>query len=200
MPDPIRDLVVYVNEAMMESKFPIPCNGYFASRKTLTAITESSVIPTIWPTSLPDMELVEFISRQARELFAIGIVMDIGNEALVDLMRLFMREEKTDSSLPISEDDIMKMWPRPRDSMRRRHFRDFQYLFRAPTFARRDRFSVISLKMDTVLPIVESTLMSQGRFSIVYRVRLHEDFLGLDDPIRKVRRYEHSCRTMPSAL
>lgn len=195
--DPV-DLVDYVNGALRESEFPTPKNGYFAPKSKLSVITNSSITRTIWSDSKSvealvdsDRELVEFISGQAREIFAIGIYIAIEYLELRKMMRLFMTNSKTDGSLPISDTELETIWPGVRYRSRRRAFKDAQHLFRAQSFPRRDRFSVIDLQPNIVLPIFESEHKSQGHFGIVYKVTLHEEFLDSDDPIRKVRRYEH---------
>lgn len=196
MTDPVIDLVVHINEALSQSDFPTPENGYFASKSTLTAITEPSIAYTIWPDLKLDetlvdseRELIEFISEQARELFAIGIYMEI--QKLGDMMQLFRRHGITDKSLPISDDGMETMWPGVRYKGRRRSFKDSQHLFRPQSFRMQDRFSVIQLESKVVLPVLQSTHISQGQFGIVYKVVLHEDFLDLNNPIRKVRQSEN---------
>lgn len=189
------DLVDYINDALRESEFPTPNNGYFAPRNTLRAITESSVTHTIWGSSksfdalgVSDRRLVEFISGQAQEIFAIGIYMDID---LKTMMSSFMKHGTTDRNLPIPNSEMEKMWPGPRYHSRRRSFQDSQLVFRAQEFPMRDKFSVIELKPKVVLPILKSEHTSQGRFGIIYKVTLHNDFLDREDPIRKVRRISH---------
>lgn len=191
MPEPVLDLMKHVQGAVRESDFPNQRNGYFASKNTLRAVTDLSVAQTIRPNSPRNRNLVEFISREAREIFAIGIFMGLKKQQLVELVRLFRKHQKTDGSLPISENDMMQMWPGPtgRDSWLKRSFKTSQHLFRAQDFPRRTRFSVIYIGPDTLLPILKSKQMCRGRFGTVYKVTLHEDFLDSDDPIRKVRRH-----------
>lgn len=184
------DLVDYINNALRESEFPTPNNGYFAPRNTLRAITEPSVTHTIWGSSksfdalgLSDRRLVEFISGQAQEIFAIGIYMDVD---LKTMMSSFMKHGTTDRNLPISNSEMEKMWPGPRYHSRRRSFQDSQHLFKAQEFPTRDRLSIIQLQPKVVLPVLESEHKSQGQFGIVYKVKLHEEFLDLNHPIRKV--------------
>lgn len=193
MPDKSINLVEHINDALRESKFPFPNNGYFAPKSALSVITKPSITRTIWSHSKSfetlvesDRELVEFISAKAQEIFAIGIYLD--SENLKKMMRLFMTHNKTDGSLPISDAELEKIWPEVNHRGRRRAFKDAQHLFRPQSFPRRDRFSVIYLQPNIVLPIFESELKSQGQFGIVYRVTLHEEFLDSHDPIRKVRR------------
>ncbi|KAI3390842.1 hypothetical protein diail_8545 [Diaporthe ilicicola] len=188
----IVDLEDHINDALRESQFPTPENGDFAPKSTLSAITNYSVTHTIWSNSTSfetlgdsDRGLVEFISGQASEVFAIGICMDIHKQKLGDMMRLFMSHDKSDRNLPLSDAEMETMWPKHKS--RRRLFKDFQYLFRAQHFPLQNRFSVISVLSNTVLPILESQHMSQGQFGIVYKVKLHEEFLDSNDPIRKAR-------------
>lgn len=192
--DPI-DLAYYINNALKESRFPTRHNGYFAPRNTLRAITNSSVTHAIWGSSksfdaldVSDRKLVEFISGQAPEIFAIGIYMDID---LKKMMLLFMKHDKTDKNLPISKDKLEKMWSGHGYKSRRRSFQDSQRVFRAQEFPMRDRFSVIELKPNVVLPILKSKHTSQGQFGFIYKVTLHKGFLDRKDPIRKVRRIQH---------
>lgn len=189
-----NDLVEYVNNALRESEFPTPGSGYFAPKSTLNAITNSSVTQTIWSNSKSynslmewERNLVEFISGQAREMFAIGIRMSFQNHNLGSLMWHFMTHNKSDRSLPMSDAEIEAIWPGPRNSSQRRDFQDKQRLFRPHGFPRRNRFSVITLQPKIVLPILKSEQRSRGQFGIVYKVTLHEEFLDQDDPIRKVR-------------
>lgn len=195
MGDPVTDLMDHINNALRESDFPTPKNGYFIPKNTLTAITNSSVTRTVWADSKlfedladSDRKLVEFISEQAPEIFAIGIYLD---QNLKNMMRLFMKHDKSDSSLPMSDAELETVWPEPRHTARRRSFKDNQHLFRPQGFPRQNRFSVIEIQPNVVLPILQSEHMSQGQFGIVYKVKLHEDFLDFNDPIRKVRRNEH---------
>lgn len=197
LPDDFN-LVEHINNALRESEFPTPKNGLFAPRSTLRAINNTSVIRTIWPgwesfESLDDSDrkLVEFISGHAPEIFAIGIYMGIDDQSLRDMMQLFMRHDISDRSLPISDAEMGAIWPGPRYNGRRRLFKDSQRLFRAQGFSMRDRFSVIQLQPNIVLPILKSEAISQGQFGIIYKVRLHEEFLDSNDPIRKVRRYKN---------
>lgn len=192
MPDKSINLVEHINNALRESTFPSPNNGYFAPKSALSVISEPSITRTIWPDSKSfealvdsDRKLVEFISAQAQEIFAIGIYRDIEN--LKKMMRLFMTHNKTDESLPISDAELEKIWPEVNHSGRRRAFKDAQHLFKAQSFPRSDRFSVINLQPNIVLPIIKSQHKSQGQFGIVYRVILHKEFLDSRDPIRKVR-------------
>lgn len=186
------DLVEYINNALRDSEFPTPQNGYFAPKNTLKAITRPSVTHTIWRGSksfdaldVSDRKLVEFISGQAQEIFAIGICMDSDTD-LKTMMSLFMKHGTTDRNLPISDGEMEKMWPGPRYKGRRRTFQDSQHLFRAQKFPMRDRFSIIQLQPKVVLPVLKSEHKSQGQFGIVYKVTLHEEFLDLNNPIRKV--------------
>lgn len=187
-----KDLAKHINNALRESEFPTPKNGYFAPNNTLRVITKSSVTHTIWRGSKSfesldssNRKLVEFISGEAPEIFAIGIYMDTD---LRDMMSSFMKHDKTDQNLPISKGGIEKIWPEPRHRGRRRSFQDSQHLFKAQKFPMQGRFSVIQLQPRVVLPILKSEHKSQGPFSIVYKVTLHKDFLDFKDPIRKVRR------------
>ncbi|KAK2597572.1 hypothetical protein N8I77_012351 [Diaporthe amygdali] len=189
MLDKFVDLVEHISNAVRESEFPNPSNGPFAPRNTLRNITDSSVTDTIWPDSTGDLsasnkELVEFIRGQALEIFAIAIYLD---ENLEKMLRLFMKHDKSDRSLPMSDADLEKIWPRPRDAIRRRSFKKHQHLFRAQGFPMQGRFSVIHLGPNVVLPILESKHMSHGQFGIVHKVSLHEEFLDLNDPIRKAQ-------------
>lgn len=191
------NLVEHINNALRESAFPPPKNGYFASKKALEVITKLSVTRTIWSNSksfwtlvASDRELVEFISGQAREIFAIGIYMDIHDQSLRNMMRLFMLHNTSDKSLPISDAEMEKMWPGVQYKGRRRSFKDSQHLFRPQDFSMQARFSVIYLRPNIVLPILESKHVSEGRFGLVYKVKLHEDFLHFNDSIRKVRQDE----------
>lgn len=191
------NLVDHINNALRESKFPARKNGYFASKNALEVITKPSVTRTIWSNSKSfrtlvdsDRELVEFITGQAREIFAIGIYMDIHNQGLRNMMRLFMLHRKSDRNLPMSDAEMETMWPGVQYRSRRRSFKDSQHIFRPQDFPMRERFSVIQLRPNVVLPILESKQMCEGRFGIVYRVRLHGDFLDFNDPIRKVRQNE----------
>lgn len=55
-----------------------------------------------------------------------------------------------------------------------------------------DRFSIIELPINTVLPILKaSQIKSQGQFGLVYRVTIHKEYLDVEDPIREVRQNEH---------
>lgn len=198
----VFDLAEYINNALRESEFPTPQNGYFAPKSTLNGITNSSVTHTIWSNSKSfstlvdsDKKLVEFISGQAREIFAIGIYMDIHDQNLRNMMRLFMMHDKSDKSLPIPDADMQEIWPGVRYEGRRRSFQDSQHLFRAQEFPMRDGFSVIKLESKVVLPIYRSEHVSQGQFGMVYKVTLHEEFLDFNDPIRKVRR--NICSSLP---
>lgn len=184
------DLVDYIYNALRESEFPTPQNGYFAPKTTLKAITRPSVTHTIWRGSksfddldVSDRELVEFISGPAQEIFAIGIYLDMD---LKNMMSLFMEHGTTDTNLPISNGEMEKIWPGPRYKGRRRTFQDSQHLFKAQEFPMRDRFSIIKLQPKVVLPVLKSEHKSQGQFGIVYKVTLHEEFLDLNNPIRKV--------------
>lgn len=188
----------HIGEALKESHFPEPHNGLFASKNTLNAITDYSVAYTIWPdlqstSSLkdPDKALVEFISQHAREIFAIGIYLSIQDRSLRDMMRLFMRQEKSDNNLPLSDAALEKVWPGARYLILRRNFGRAQHLFRPHGFSMRNRFSVDTIPPNVVLPIVESQSMSRGQFGIVYKVKIAEDFLDFKDPIRKVRNHGH---------
>lgn len=191
------DLAEYINNSLRESEFPTPKNGYFAPKSTLSVVTNSSITSTMWPNSKlfgaladSDKKLVEFISEQAREIFAIGIYMDIHDQNLRNMMWLFMRHNKSDRNLPISDAEIEAMWPGPRNHGRRRSFQDSQHIFRPQSFPMRDRFSVVKLHPKVVLPIMKSECVSQGQYSIVYKVKLHEEFLDPHDPIRKVRLHQ----------
>lgn len=195
----IVDLGEHINGALIDSEFPTPKNGYFAPKSTLSVVTNSSITRIMWSNSKlfrtlvdSDKKLVEFISGQAREIFAIAIYMDIHDQNLRNMMRLFMMHNKSDENLPISDAEIEAMWPGPRNHGRRRFFQDSQRLFRPQGFPMRDRFSVIKLEPKVVLPIFKSEHKFQGQFGIVYRVTLHEEFLDFNDPIRKVRRNIHS--------
>lgn len=182
------DLMVYINGALTQSQFPTPDNGYFAPKSTLNLITNSSVTRIISPSSgiVDDLDrkLVEFISGKAQEIFAIGISIDID---LRNMMLAFMMHNITDRSLPISDAEMEKMWPGPRYQPRRRSFQDAQHRFRPQDFPMQHRFSVIRIQPRVILPIRESEQVSGGQFGIVYKVRLHEGVLELNDPIRKVR-------------
>lgn len=191
------DLVNIINNSLRESDFPTPKNGYFASRSTLRHVTEFSVTNTIWsnPESLKkindsDRKLVEFISWQSPEIFAIGVYMGID---LKNMMSSFMMHGKSDKSLPISDTELEKMWPEPQYQAQRRQFQDAQHIFRAQRFPMQNRFSVIQLQPKVVLPILRSEHKSQGRFGIVYKVTLHKDFLDSNDPIHKVRQKAACC-------
>lgn len=192
------DLVEYINGALRDSEFPTPKNGYFAPRSTLRAINNASVTRTIWPHSESfeslddsDRKLVEFISGHAPEIFAIVLYMDVLGQTLRNMMRLFMSHNISDSSLPISDAETEKIWPGARYQARRRNFQDSQNLFRSQHFPMRDRFSVIQIQPKVVLPILKSEHTSQGQFGIVYKVKIHEESLDSNDPIRKVRRYKY---------
>ncbi|KAG6359198.1 hypothetical protein INS49_012718 [Diaporthe citri] len=187
-----QSLLEYINNSLRESEFPTPKNGYFAPRSTLRAIHNASVTRTIWPDSESfeslddsDRKVVEFISGDAPEIFAIGIYMDVHDQSLRDMMRLFMRHDISDRSLPISDAEMGAIWPGPRHNGRRRLFKNSQHLFRPQCLPMRDRLSVIQLQPNVVLPILKSEHTSQGQFGIVYKVRLHEEFLDFNDPIRK---------------
>lgn len=191
------NLAEHVNNALRESEFPTPKNGYFASKKPLKYITESSVIYTMWPKSKPskrlveaDKKLVEFIIAHAKEIFAIGIYMDIHGQDLLHMMKRFDKENKSDGSLPISDAEMETIWPESRYKHRRRLFKDSQHIFRPQCFPRKERFSVIQIKPKVVLPIVQSEQMSRGQFGIVYKVHVHKEFLESNDILRKVRYHE----------
>lgn len=188
-----QDLGDYINSALRESEFPTPKNGYFVSRSALRAVTKWSVTRTLWRDSKSfeslddsDRAVVEFISGKAPEIFAIGIYLDIEIENLRKMMRLFMTHDKTDGSLPISDAELETIWPGIRYRSRRRSFQDSQRIFRPQDFALRNKFSVIQIQPKVVLPILKSEHISQGRFGIVYKVVIHEEYLDINDPIRKV--------------
>lgn len=192
--DEVMDLEERIGEALRESHFPKAHNGLFASKNALKAVTDSSVAHTIWPDSPSmdldnsDKELIEFVTRHAREIFAIGIHLDIQNKRLREMMRLFMMHGKSDKSLPLSNAEMEKIWPGARFVSRRHNFGKKQHLFRPTVFTLERRFTVVAVLPNDVLPIVKSKSMSRGQFGIVYRVTLDKDFLEFNDPIRKVRR------------
>lgn len=195
----VMDLEEHIGEALRESRFPEGHNGLFASKSVLTAITNASVIQTIWPDLQPprfpkepeNQALVDFISQHAREIFAIGIYLNIQDKKLRDMMRLFMKHQMSDRHLPLSDAAMERIWAEPRYLLLRRKFGRAQYLFRPHGFTMMNRFLVVPVLPNVVLPILKSKNMSRGQFGIVYEVRIDEDFLDFNDPIRKVRRNEH---------
>lgn len=195
----VMDLEEHIGEALRESCFPEGHNGLFASKNVLTAITNYSVTQKMWPDLQPprfpkesdNKALVDFISQHAREIFAIGIYLNIQDKKLRDMMRLFMKHQMSDIHLPLSDAAMDRIWAEPRYLLLRRKFGRAQCLFRPHGFSMMNRFLVVPVLPNVVLPILESKNMSRGQFGIVYAVRIDEDFLDFNDPIRKVRRNEH---------
>lgn len=198
----VMDLEEHIGEALRESCFPEGHNGLFASKNVLTAVTNSSVTQKIWPDLQPprfpkesdNKALVDFVSQHAREIFAIGIYLNIQDKKLRDMMRLFMKHQMSDMHLPLSDAAMERIWAEPRYLLLRRKFGRAQYLFRPHVFSMMNRFLVVPVPPHVVLPILKSKNMSRGQFGIVYEVRIDEDFLDLNDPIRQVRRNEHTMK------
>lgn len=193
--DPLpQDLEEYINNALSQSTFPFPEKRYFAPKKTLDAITAATITQTIWPDSTSsgnledsNKELINFIIRDAREILAICICIGMPHQQLRDSMQSFLKHHISDASLPLSNATMEIIWPKARDMIRRQTFQDSQYIFRAHMFSMKDRYSLIDLPLNTVLPILDAEAQSQGRFGLVYKVKIHPDYLDPDDPIRKVR-------------
>lgn len=179
------DLCEYLDRALKQSNFPGRPKSYFASKKMLQDITHLNIAQTIDGDA--NKVLVDFISSHAPELFAICICSGITPEGLVPAIKHLMIHGISDRSLPISKPRITSIWPKEW-AMRIRHFQNFQYTFRAQSFPKKDKFEVVDLPEDIILPITDARQIEcQGQFGIVYRAKIDPDHLDPDDPIRKVK-------------
>lgn len=116
-------------------------------------------------------ELIEFILQRAKTLFAICVMIDLGN--LLRAMAAFKQANFSDQNLPVSREDIFGLscfselaW-RHSDKFK---FLETQWTFLAPVFSRMQ----INLEPEHILPFTSlGKEVKEGTFGRVYQVTLH---------------------------
>lgn len=146
---------------------------YFLPEGALSTIVTGSTISSCLLNPLP--ELIEYVSRQARKLFAIAISIGHLEEELQSTVENFKTHGFTDANLPIAlEKDGRRLFRRWR-----RHdvyqFSEVQWKFLAPVFEK-DIFEY-SVPAQCVLPLrgVRESKTTHGAFSRVSQVVLDKD-------------------------
>jgi hypothetical protein len=147
-----------------------------------------------------DNDLIDFIVKYAKKVFAIALIIDVSGTTLRVAMRNFKDYNFQDESLPLSKDALpglpffaKKPWTR----LKTHNFLRDQWIFLAPVFSK-TKFK-LDLEPEHILPFTwVSNEAKDGTFSQVFQVKIHESHQ--EDLVLTVRVQFLHCTELLSLL
>ena len=124
-------------------------------------------------------QTVDWIYREARNVFAIIVQCDIGLEKTLESINSFKKSMFNNASLPIENPRTTSLqkwsqhfYDKDWTPFRRYRFWEYQWIFLAPVFAE-DKYDY-NLSSECTLPFIwKDETVKEGAFSCVYKVRIH---------------------------
>lgn len=155
-------------------------------------ITEEAVLeelPALNSETPDGKELLGFIQKDARKVFAIAVHSGLTGAELCDAMKLFKCNNFHDGCLPIKDirsnkQNLNLFRRKPWNKTRVYNFYEKQWKFLAPVFSK-NKFKH-DLPPESILPFIwMSSTVKEGTFSQIFQVKIHESHHK--DPVITVR-------------